>query len=116
VNREVLVSHVRANTMRYTLTENLYQFHIPNPRVWTRRAPHDAVIRKASKVEFHQRKLVDCSDPTYRQLSQENQEIPPTGSWWIVQDPAFYTPIRLDLNNPLTAVSGIPLRTESSIL
>jgi hypothetical protein len=64
----------------------------------------------ASKVEDHQRQLVDDSDPTYK-IGIGLLLNPANGSWWILHvrlAGATNVEVRRDLNNPLTTVSGIP--------
>jgi len=58
-------------------------------------------------LESHQRKLVDCSSPTYKRAATSLN--PTTGRWWIVQArPACArNPRRLGLNNPPPAGGGI---------
>src|SRR5687767_10830979 len=90
---------------------NLEKSWLPREGLSNSKSSHvsrkDDVIRFASKVEYHQRQLVDPSDPAYTQRSYKNQEFHQR-KLVDSSDPAISTrPSRLDLNYPLTAVSGI---------
>jgi hypothetical protein len=39
--------------------------------------------------KFHQRQLVDVSDPTYKEHPSEKLRNPINGSWWIRSDPTL---------------------------
>ena len=65
-------------------------------------------MRGVQLVELHQRKLVDCSNPTYTQTVTGKIEKSHQRKLVDRSDPSFHSQIGLDLNNPLTAVSGIP--------
>ena len=73
---------------------------------------NDDVICFDSKVEYHQRQLVDGSDPTYTHNGRPRTRKSHQRKLVDCSDPAYFTrSCRLDLKYPPTSVGGITLRS-----